>query len=123
MDDLLFGESAIDEEAEHEGDQVVAEMTQRYLDFIRDADLLVFDAQYTAAEYPSKIGWGHSTVEDAIRISCLAGVKRCALFHHEPTRADEGMDQLEQFCAEELIRQKRSGSVIFAAREGQEIVF
>jgi phosphoribosyl 1,2-cyclic phosphodiesterase len=41
---------------------------RRYADFIEGADLLIHDAQYTAEEYPAKTGWGHSTVEYAVRI-------------------------------------------------------
>jgi phosphoribosyl 1,2-cyclic phosphodiesterase len=61
----------------------------RHVEFIRGVDLLVHDAQYTAAEYPAKIGWGHSTVEYLVDIACDAGVKRLGLFHHDPMRTDE----------------------------------
>lgn len=125
LDDLLFGDSSssLDEEAEHEADAIVDEMNKRAVDFVRDADLLIFDAQYTAAEYPSKIGWGHSTIEDALRVSKEGNVKRLAFFHHEPTRNDEGMELLEDFCAGELMKQKRPDAMVFAAREGLEICF
>jgi len=92
----------------------------RHLEFIRGVDLLVHDAQYTAAEYPSKIGWGHSTVEYLVDIACDAGVKRLGLFHHDPMRTDE---QLDKVVEEARARAARLGSPleIFAAAERQII--
>jgi ribonuclease BN (tRNA processing enzyme) len=48
----------------------------------------------TAEEYPAKIGWGHSTVEYAVRLSNKAAVKRLALTHHDPSRDDDALDRL-----------------------------
>ena len=62
--------------------------------FLRDADLLIHDAQYVAEEYPDKVGWGHSTVEYAVDVARAAAVRRLALFHHDPTRTDEQVDAL-----------------------------
>ena len=126
MDDLLFGDMDDDEDdkdAEEDADPIVDEMNQRVVDFAKDADLLVFDAQYTAAEYPSKIGWGHSTVEDSIRVGAEAGCKSVAIFHHDPTRSDDALDEIEEFCAGEVLRVKRPDMLVFAAREGLEIEF
>src|SRR5258706_219436 len=58
----------------------------------RGADLLVHDAQYTREEYPSRVGWGHSSLHDALAFGALAGVKRLALFHHDPARDDDALD-------------------------------
>jgi phosphoribosyl 1,2-cyclic phosphodiesterase len=41
----------------------------RHADFLAGADLVIHDAQYTAAEYPAKAGWGHSTVEYAVAVA------------------------------------------------------
>ena len=51
----------------------------RHAKFLAGADLAIHDAQYVAAEYPGKIGWGHSTVEYAVAVARFAGVKRLAL--------------------------------------------
>ncbi len=59
------------------------------------ADLLVYDAQYTAEEYPSKVGWGHSTFEAACQLAKAARVKQLALFHHDPRRDDASVSQIE----------------------------
>ena len=49
-----------------------------------DADLLFHDAQYFAEEYDDRIGWGHSSVDDAVAFARV-GARRLVLFHHEPS--------------------------------------
>lgn len=58
------------------------------------ADLLFHDAAYTSKEYVSKIGWGHSSVRDAIAFGKMCRVKKLSLFHHEPVRSDEQLDHM-----------------------------
>lgn len=58
------------------------------------ADLLIHDAQYLAEEYPDKVGWGHSTVEYVVSVAHQAGVKQVALFHHDPARSDDAVEDV-----------------------------
>ena len=60
----------------------------------RDADLLIHDAQYTDAEYPHHLGWGHSSLSDALKFARRAGARRLLAFHHDPLHADDVLDQL-----------------------------
>lgn len=62
----------------------------------RDADVMIYDCTYTDAEYPSRVGWGHSTWEECLRIAKDAGVKTPVIFHHDPTRNDDMLDQLSR---------------------------
>jgi phosphoribosyl 1,2-cyclic phosphodiesterase len=68
------------------------------IEFARDADVLIHDAQYLESEYTSaanpRKGWGHSTVESATEVAKKAAVKRLVLFHHEPTHDDRCIDQI-----------------------------
>ena len=48
------------------------------------ADVLIYDAQYTPEEYPTKVGWGHSTWEAGAELARAAGVPQLVLFHHDP---------------------------------------
>ena len=68
------------------------------IEFARDTDVLIHDAQYLESEYASaanpRKGWGHSTVESATEVAKKAGVKRLVLFHHEPTHDDRCIDQI-----------------------------
>jgi phosphoribosyl 1,2-cyclic phosphodiesterase/DNA-binding response OmpR family regulator len=66
----------------------------RHAEFVHGADLLIHDAQYTAAEYPAKIGWGHSSVEYAVKLAQHAHVKRLVLTHHDPLREDDAVDRV-----------------------------
>lgn len=58
------------------------------------ADLLIHDAQYTAAEFPAKSTWGHCTSDFAVHVAKEAGVRRLALFHHDPTHHDDAVDAI-----------------------------
>jgi phosphoribosyl 1,2-cyclic phosphodiesterase len=59
-----------------------------------NADLLIYDAQYTDAEYSTHQGWGHSTPRHAAAFAASANVKRLLLFHHHPDHDDFKMDQI-----------------------------
>lgn len=83
------------------------------------ADVLIYDSQYTPAEYrgecgPSKVGWGHSTYEDGAKLAHAADVGQYVLFHHDPRRNDEQVAHVER-----LAQSLFAGSV--AAREGMVI--
>lgn len=59
----------------------------------RDVDLLIHDAQYTDAEYASRVGWGHSTLSHALAFAELAGARQLVPFHHDPTHSDQELDR------------------------------
>lgn len=71
-------------------------------DLAGGADLLIHDAQYTPAEYQARVGFGHSSLPDALRFADLAGVKRLVPFHHDPAHSDDLLDQLLQETVAEL---------------------
>jgi phosphoribosyl 1,2-cyclic phosphodiesterase len=75
------------------------------------ADILIYDSQYTPEEYPSKVGWGHSTWQAGAELARAAGVPQLVLFHHDPGRTDAQLAALEAIARAEL-----PGTV--AAREG-----
>lgn len=66
----------------------------------RDAEVLIYDAMYTDEEYHNpkmpKVGWGHSTWQEGVRVAKAAGVKRIAIFHHEPNHSDDELDQIAE---------------------------
>src|SRR5579884_2874638 len=97
----------------HEGDR-------RFVAFVAGADVLIHDTQYTEAEYPQKIGWGHSTVEYAIEVALAGQVRHLVLFHHDVTRTDEQVAELENY-ARKLVRERGADLQVSAAAEGWEI--
>jgi len=60
-----------------------------------DADLLLHDAQFFEDEYEQRIGWGHSSVADAIAYGHAVGARQLVLFHHEPSHSDASLERLE----------------------------
>ena len=86
--------------------------------FVAGSDLLICEAQYTAAEYQMKRGWGHSTFADVLDLAQKAEVKRMALFHHDPLHDDDKLDaRLVESIA--LISSRKLAIECFAAKEGQ----
>lgn len=61
---------------------------QDMVDFIKNADVFICDAQYTDGQYVEKKGWGHSRIEDAIALGIEGHVKNLILYHHDPFNAD-----------------------------------
>jgi phosphoribosyl 1,2-cyclic phosphodiesterase len=82
------------------------------------ADILLHDAQYTKGEYASRVGWGHSTLEDFAAYVEAAQPGRAVMFHHDPAHAD---DQLERMLAK--VRALTDGIPIELAHEGLELAF
>jgi phosphoribosyl 1,2-cyclic phosphodiesterase len=66
----------------------------------RGADVLLHDAQYLDEEYGARIGWGHSSVEDAVAFCRGVDARRLVLFHHEPERSDAALELLQQRARE-----------------------
>jgi len=69
------------------------------LELARDAEVLIYDAQYTDDEYLGRrgmprLGWGHSTVRDACRVAQAAHVRQLVLFHHDPTHSDRMLEHM-----------------------------
>ena len=85
--------------------------------FCEGLDLLIHDAQYFREEMPAHIGWGHSAVEDALRLAQVCEVKELVLFHHDPNRSDADIDNLIKKTNSVLKSQKVS-LIVRAAFEG-----
>ena len=60
----------------------------------RDASLLIHDGQYSDAEYPEHLGWGHSALSHSLAFAKRTGARRTLLFHHDPMHSDERLDRL-----------------------------
>lgn len=92
------------------------EHNTRVVEFVRGADLLVHDAQFTAGEYPQHEGWGHSSIEAALRNAEAAGVARVLLSNHDPGHTDRF---LQDYVAG--LPAPRNGLVVGLAAEGPTI--
>lgn len=96
--------------------------------FFKDVDILFHDAQYLYSEYAptsggmSKEYWGHSTVEYVVEVAFYANVKTLLLFHHDPQRTDDQMDDLVLYAtkkAEEL--EKEFGDIMASLGSGDRV--
>src|SRR2546425_3398576 len=99
--------------SQHPGDE-------RHIAFLKGANLVIHDAQYTDAEYRDKVGWGHSSIEYAVDVALAAGVERLVLFHHDPAHDDSMMERMEAM-ARAHVGQRSQALEVLAAREGLEL--
>lgn len=99
--------------------------TRLFVEFFRDADVVIFDAMYSLAEATTvKADWGHSSNVVGVELCQLAGVAHLCLFHHEPASNDAQIAAVlsDTRRLEEIMR---SGAPmqVSAAYDGMEITF
>ncbi len=96
-----------------------------YIEFFRDADLVIIDAQFSLAESQSKRSWGHSCAVVGVELAAGAGAKKLALFHHDPGASDAALDHLlrvgREYAANPPLSGKAGNVEVFLAREGQTL--
>jgi len=85
--------------------------------FLRGADMLIMDAQYSREEYQQHIGWGHGCLDEVVALAIQAEVKRLFLFHHDPDHDDATIDRMVEH-ARRLVMERKSTLQVEAAREG-----
>jgi phosphoribosyl 1,2-cyclic phosphodiesterase len=97
--------------------------TQAFIEFFRNADLVIFDAMYSLLEAVSvKEDWGHSSNIVGVELAQLANVKHLCMFHHEPAFNDERIQSVlnETIRFEQLTRGDQA-LIVSAAFDGMEI--
>ena len=82
-------------------------------DLAMGAELLIHDAQFTDQEYGSRVGWGHSSIDDTGRFAELVKARRLVTFHHDPSHSDDMLDRMAQH-----VRDK--GRIPYDLTPGQE---
>lgn len=95
-------------------EHVPGQPDRNVLDLIAGADLVLYDSTYTEEEWRQRVGWGHSTWDEGVRLARAAGVKRLVLFHHDPDHDDDAMAAIEAAARAEF-------PDCFAAREGTTV--
>jgi len=94
-----------------DNEHVPGALDKHLIEFMKNADIAVYDCMYTDEEYPRYAGWGHSTWQEGVRLCKAAGVKKLVVFHHDPEHDDDMLDAIGREVEAAL-----PGSVI--AREG-----
>ena len=92
--------------------------TDGALELCRDADLVIHDAQYTPDEFVDRSDWGHCTIDFAVWLAVTSGVRRLALFHHDPSHDD---DRLDELVAAAVKCGGVGGVEVFGATEGATV--
>src|SRR4029453_8269658 len=108
-------------DSEHKQDD--PEEVRGFVQFFRDADLVIFDAQYSLADAISvKEDWGHSSNVVGVELCQLARARRLCLYHHGAMSADGRLAALlaEPRRLEEITRRDHRVEVL-AAYDGLEI--
>lgn len=95
------------------------EVDPAVLDLCRDADVLIHDAQFDAAEFAQRSDWGHCTVEYAVEVAAQAGCQTLVLFHHDPSHHDVRVDEL--LADARSLAAQRGVPEVIAAHEGLTI--
>ena len=85
---------------------------EKLAEFAKGTDLLLYDAQYTSAEYETKKGFGHSTAEKGIEVMEKSGVKHLLLVHHDPQSTDDAIQKREAALSRENVHFAKEGEVI-----------
>ena len=85
---------------------------------IKNADMVIADCQYSEEEYSKKIGWGHSSINQVVKICSEYGVKTLSAFHHDPVHTDKDIDKM----VKEARKHAGNGLRVYGSREGEEII-
>jgi len=93
---------------------------RRHAECMKDADVLIHEAQYTPEEYPAKKNWGHSTYSYVVELAAAAGVRRLFLTHHDPSHDDAFVADIQQ-RARQLAQRLGTSMEVSCAYEGCSI--
>ncbi len=85
--------------------------------FAEGASLVIHDAQYVETDMPAKRGWGHSTIDEVLRLGQKAATPHLVLFHHDPERDDDAIDAMVE-RASGWLAENAPSTLVTAAREG-----
>lgn len=101
-------------------DSILDQGDRRHAEYMRGADLVIHESQYTPEEYPAKRHWGHSTYDYVLQLAAAAGVRRLVLTHHDPSHDDACMDAIQN-RARELASELDRNLDVTCASEGLEV--
>jgi ribonuclease BN (tRNA processing enzyme)/CheY-like chemotaxis protein len=62
------------------------------IEFIRDCDVIVHEAQYFPIEYLKRVGWGHSSMINASLIFKFVQCPHWIVTHHDPRHTDSDLN-------------------------------
>lgn len=82
------------------GPDGLGERHDAILELAGGADVLITDAQHLAAQFPEVAFLGHASVEYDVAVAREAGVRTLVLYHHDPWRTDDEVDDILRHARE-----------------------
>jgi ribonuclease BN (tRNA processing enzyme) len=67
-----------------------------FIDFFRNIDLFIHEAQYTPQIYREKVGWGHTSISNATLLARECNIRRWWVTHHDPIADDIELRQRQR---------------------------
>ncbi len=101
-------------------DNFIEDKNDGFIQFCRNADILIHDTQFLPEEYESKVTWGHSPFNYTVDLAAKSNVKNLILFHHDPNHDDEIIDQIQE-RSREILASANLPIECNAAREGMTL--
>lgn len=98
-----------------------ARAKQMLVEWMRGADILIHDAQYSIARWRGHLGWGHSPFAYPIELAREAGIARLILFHFDPQDSDRRLALMLR-DAQRLAKGMHPKLSVELAREGKSVV-
>lgn len=89
--------------------------------FLGNVDVLIHDAMYTASELEQAHGWGHTSIDQALKLGCDCHAGRLVLFHHDPSRTDDQLDAILEE-SRQWIADRDCRCSVSLAKEGETLV-
>ena len=86
--------------------------------FISGADIVAMDTTYFDEDYPSKVNWGHSAVNEVVEMAHRAQINTLHLFHHDPDQTDDDIDR-KLMVAKQKLDALGSSTEVLAPAETQ----
>ncbi len=93
------------------------------VELARNADVMIYDSQYSIKQLVEKKGWGHNSAEVGVDTAIRAGVKRLMLFHHDPAHDDDTLDNLLEIARRRAASFKEADLEVIAAKDGLSLEF
>lgn len=86
------------------------------VEFVRGADIVLHDTNFTEDEIANRRHWGHSTPDEALRLlSHLDMPPALVLCHHDPDHSDATMDEIYEAAKK---AGRRQATEVLIAKEG-----
>lgn len=93
----------------------IGEVNQPLIDFTHKSKLTIYDSTYDDDTFAPKLGWGHSTWQEALRLQKAAQIEQMAIFHHDPSATDTHLNALSEKISKD--------TQAFVAKQGQVLLF